>query len=95
MVSPFRIVPAASFYALHVTGICVFVLPRARRHIWIALPLGAFFGICAYGTYDLTNQAVLRIWTTRLTVTDMAWGAFVTAVASLSGALVALWRARH
>ena len=88
MLDQFRIVPAVLFYLLHITGITVFVLPRARERLWLAVALGAFFGICAYGTYDLTNQAVLRVWTTRLTVIDMAWGAVVTAAASLAGAWV-------
>lgn len=85
-----RIVPAVSFYALHITGILVFVLPDARRraNLWAAVAFGATYGICTYGTYDLTNQAVLRVWTTRLTATDMAWGACVTAAAALAGAWV-------
>jgi uncharacterized membrane protein len=87
MLDGFRVAPAALFYVLHITGILVFVLPLARRRgIWAAAGYGAFFGVCAYGTYDLTNQAVLRVWTTQLTVIDMSWGAFVTAAASLAGA---------
>jgi uncharacterized membrane protein len=93
LLDSFRIAPAVAFYALHVTGIAVFVLPLARRRgtPWAAAAYGAFFGICAYGTYDLTNQAVLRVWTTRLTAIDMAWGAFVTATAALAGAWVDRW----
>ena len=90
MLDGFRITPAALFYILHISGIAVFVLPLARQRasLWAACAYGAFFGICAYGTYDLTNQAVLRVWTTQLTVIDMAWGAFVTAAASLGGVAV-------
>jgi uncharacterized membrane protein len=90
MLDGFRIVPAALFYPLQITGIVVFVLPlvRQRGGLWAAVAFGALFGPCTYGTYDLTNQAVLRVWTSRLTVIDMAWGAFVTAAASLTGALV-------
>ena len=95
MLDGFRIVPAALFYVLYITGVLVFVLPLARQRSnpWAAAPLGAFFGLCAYGTYDLTNQAVLRVWTTQLTVIDMAWGAFVTAAASLAGSWVERRRA--
>jgi len=90
MLNGFRIVPALLFYVLHITGIVVFVLPLARQRatLWPAIAFGAFFGLCAYGTYDLTNQAVLRVWTSRLTVIDMTWGAVVTAAASLAGAWV-------
>jgi uncharacterized membrane protein len=90
MLDRFRVVPAVLFYLLHITGIVVFVLPLARRggRVWASAAYGAFFGLCAYGTYDLTNHAVLRVWTWQLTVIDMAWGAFVTGAASLMGAWV-------
>ena len=90
MLPGFRIVPAVLFYLLYVTGIMVFVLPpaRLRASLGAAAAFGAFFGVCAYGTYDLTNQAVLAVWTARLTMIDMAWGACVTAAASLAGAWV-------
>ncbi len=86
----FRPLPAVLFYLLYVAGIVVFVLPLGRRHSSIFATAGyaAFFGLCAYGTYDLTNQAVLKAWTTELTVTDLAWGAVVTTLASLAGAVV-------
>jgi uncharacterized membrane protein len=90
MLDQVRITPAILFYLLQIAGILVFVLPRGRaaRSSWVAFWLGALFGICTYGTYDLTNDAVLRVWTTRITVFDMAWGAVVTGVASAVGASV-------
>jgi uncharacterized membrane protein len=111
MLNGFRIVPAALFYPLQITGIVVFVLPLARQrgNPRTAAPptptrscvgfaragaFGAFFGLCTYGTYDLTNQAVLKVWTTQLTVIDMAWGTFVTGAASLTAAAVERWRGR-
>jgi len=84
----FRPVPALLFYLLYNAAIVVFVVPRSRPHPMASIAYGAFFGICAYGTYDLTNHAVLKAWTTELTVTDMAWGAVVTALASLAAALM-------
>ncbi len=92
MLDTVRIVPAVLFYLLYVAGIVAFVLPRVGRNLGAAAVYGAFFGLCAYGTYDLTNDAVLRVWTWQLTVTDMAWGAVVTAVASVTGAGVKRWR---
>ena len=90
MLDGFRIIPAVLFYLLYVSGIVTFVLPLARLPAgrWSASMYGAFFGLCAYGTYDLTNHAVLRVWTWQLTVIDMAWGAFVTGAASFTGAWV-------
>ena len=90
LLDEFRIFPAVLFYILYVAGIMVFVFPLASRHggRWAAGLYGAFFGLCAYGTYDLTSHAVLRLWTWQLTTIDMAWGTFATAVASLIGAWV-------
>jgi uncharacterized membrane protein len=90
MLDQVRITPAILFYLLQIAGILVFVLRRGRvtGSSWAAFWFGALFGICTYGTYDLTNDAVLRVWTTRLTVLDMAWGAFVTGTASAVGASV-------
>ena len=46
---------------------------------------GLVFGLAAYATYDLTNQATLSLWSTRLTLIDMAWGAAATALAATAG----------
>ncbi len=43
---------------------------------------GALLGALCYATFDLTNQAVMKIWSTQISVMDIAWGAFATAVAS-------------
>lgn len=90
MLDGFRVVPAVLFYLLYISGIVMFVLPLSRHRgaRWAPAMYGACFGLCAYGTYDLTNHAVLRVWTWQLTVIDMAWGAFVTAAASVIGAWV-------
>lgn len=87
MADPIRITAAVAFYLLQIAGILVFVLPHGRRNgsPFVALGFGALFGICTYGTYDLTNEAVLRVWTWRVTLTDMAWGAIVTGIASSAG----------
>jgi uncharacterized membrane protein len=82
----FRILPAVLFYLLHITGILVLVLPRARGAIGAAAAYGAMFGLCTYGTYDLTNHAVLKMWGWPLTLIDMAWGGFVTGLAAAAGA---------
>jgi uncharacterized membrane protein len=45
----------------------------------------------AYGTYELTNLATLRDWTWRMTLTDLAWGTVLTAVAAAIGVAVTRW----
>ena len=36
----------------------------------------------------LTDQAILKLWATKLTLLDMMWGAVATAIASTIGYLV-------
>ena len=68
------------FYVLYLLGLTVFVVApesnggRPDR----ALAKGAFFGLVAYGTYDLTNQATLAGWPWTITAADLAWGAVVS-----------------
>jgi uncharacterized membrane protein len=40
--------------------------------------LGAILGLVAYATYDLTNQATLKDWSTIVTVVDLVWGTLLT-----------------
>ena len=63
-------------------------LPKSWQH---ALLFGALYGIFTYATYDLTNYATLRVWTLRLTVTDVIWGACVSGVATAVGVIVVNW----
>ncbi len=76
---------AILFYMVHAAGIVAFPVQLALpSSSWIpAAVYGAFFGLCAYATYDLTNLATLRGWTVTITVVDIAWGMFATAAATL------------
>ena len=56
----------------------------------MAAASAAVLGLVAYATYDLTNQATLKNWSTGLTLADMGWGMIVTTVA----ALAAFWAMR-
>ena len=85
-----RLGPAVLFYLIYLVGVVVFcVAPALRSGAWrTALGRGLLFGLCAYATYDLTNQATLRIWPVRVTVIDLAWGAVATGVAATAGFLI-------
>lgn len=92
LTGPVQIGPAVFFYVLYaavVTGLVVRNSIRERHPILHALRFGALLGLGAYGAYDLTNQATLRDWPLVLTVVDMAWGAFVTAVGAAVGTALA------
>ncbi len=82
-----NLVAAALFYLLYPLGLMIFaVLPASGETSWLrAAGMGALFGFFAYATYDLTNLAVIKNWPVGLTVLDMAWGTFISGVATLAG----------
>lgn len=75
---------AVAFYVIYVVGVILFVInPALEKGSWQhAVVYGALFGFVAYATYDLTNLATLKGWTTKLVVVDLLWGALLTAVVS-------------
>ena len=79
----FRLVPALAFYVLYIGGMVWFaVRPGLAQGVPYAVLNGALFGAICYATYDLTNQATLKVWSTQMTLIDIAWGAAATALAS-------------
>jgi uncharacterized membrane protein len=91
--SAVNLVPAALFYLVYPIGVMIFVVVPALKsgNLRTSLLYGALFGFSSYATYDLTNHATLRNWTTQLTVIDIAWGCWLTAVAAAAG----YWTARR
>jgi uncharacterized membrane protein len=79
-----RIVPAIVFYLMYPVGVGIFVIAPALRtgSVGQAAIYGALFGLFAYATYDLTNAATLRQWSTTITLADMAWGAIATGLSA-------------
>lgn len=82
-----NLVAAAALYLIYFVGIVVFtVMPAARSDAWVSsVLLGGLLGLVAFATYDLTNLATLSRWPLTVTVVDMVWGTFVTALSSLAG----------
>ncbi|MBY6013991.1 DUF2177 family protein [Qipengyuania gaetbuli] len=79
----FRMGPALVFYTAYIAAIVWFaVRPGIAGGIGQAALNGALLGAICYATYDLTNQATLRQWSTTVTVADIIWGAFATCVAA-------------
>ena len=80
---------AVAFYLIYLTGVFVLaILPAAESDSWKRLLVhAAVFGFCAYATYDLTNQATLKVWSTTITLIDLSWGTFVTTAAASVGFL--------
>jgi uncharacterized membrane protein len=85
MLAPaFRPVPAVLFYLVYVAGLIFFAVrpALASGSLGTALAYGAAFGFVAYATYDLTNQATLKNWSTVLTIADLVWGTLLSAIAA-------------
>lgn len=84
---------AALFYLAYVAGIVFFaVLPALRgAGFWQAVLYGALLGLLAYGTYDITNLATIKGWPVAVSLADMAWGTFVSAITAGAAYLAARW----
>jgi uncharacterized membrane protein len=80
-------VAAALFYLLFPIGLLIFAVFPAEElaGIWRVAGLGMLFGFFAYATYDLTNLAVVKGWPVGLSIIDMAWGSFLSGLASVAG----------
>ena len=76
-----------AFYLIYPIGIVIFaILPALKSgSLAQAMLYGALLGFFTYMTYDLTNQATLRNWTTQLTLIDIAWGTLLGAIAATAG----------
>jgi uncharacterized membrane protein len=96
MLPGFRLAPAIAFYVVYLAGLTFFAIaPGMEKGSWLTSALrGAALGFVAYGTYDLTNQATLVVWSTRITLLDLAWGTFVTAAGATAGYFAANWASR-
>ena len=86
---------AVAFYLVYIAGILALaILPNRDASLGKVALTGAMLGAMAYATYDLTNQATLKVWATRITLIDIAWGTLVTAVGASVGVLAWRWAAR-
>lgn len=89
MLGEVRLAPAILFYLLYVAGILVFVSAPDSATWRSALVYGALFGLFCYATFELTSLSLLKHWTWPVVAVDVSWGAFVTALASAAGLLIA------
>ena len=81
MADPVRVVPAAIFYFAYPVGLVFLALGGAPATLADALLRSAVVGLLAYGTYDLTNLAVIRNFSATLAIVDMAYGTLASALA--------------
>lgn len=80
-VSP-RWIPAILFYLMFNAGTLFFGVYEGgieRDRLEFAALYGALFGFFTYGTYELTNFAVMKTWSLKLTIIDWIWGTILSA----------------
>ncbi len=89
MADEFRAAPAAIFYFIYLAGMVWFAIRPGLEsgQVTTALLNGVLLGALCYTTYDLTSQAVLKVWATKLSIVDICWGAFATG----TSAALATW----
>ena len=80
---------AILFYLLFIGGVLIFVvLPglhvNSTKRI---LLLGALYGLITYGTYGLTNLAIVKDWPWIVTLVDICWGIVLATLVSYIGFL--------
>jgi len=87
---PPNMAAAGAFYALYITGLMIMVIWPAvqAQSVLQGMLYGALLGLVAYGTYDLTNLAVMKGFTTKIAIIDMVWGAFLTGAVSTLTVLI-------
>lgn len=89
MAKDFNVGAAAAFYFIYIAGIAWFAIKPGLEGggVQAAMLNGILLGALCYATFDLTNQAVMKVWATHISVLDILWGAFVTGAA----ASIATW----
>jgi len=87
------ILAAVVFYALYIAGIIVFaVLPGIEAgDLSKTVMLGAFLGLFAYATFDLTCRALFIDFPIVVVVVDLIWGSVLTAAVSAAGFGIGRW----
>lgn len=92
MADEFNVGAAGAFYFLYLLGMMWFaVKPGLETGRWtVTLLNGVLLGALCYATFDLTSQAVMKVWATKISVIDIMWGAFATGVSSTAATFITL-----
>lgn len=86
---PLNLPAAVVFYLMYILGILVLAIrPTADKPLRQTTLTGGLLGAMCYATYDLTNQATLKVWSTQITVMDVMWGTFLTGACATVGGWV-------
>ena len=71
-----KLAAAAVFYIFYVSGVYWFGTLAGIRagSVLTAILSGAFLGLLAYATYEVTNFSLLKGWTLNMVILDTVWG---------------------
>ncbi len=71
---------AAIFYFVYVAGVFWFASRAGIKteSFSVAIFSGAFLGLLAFGTYEITNYVILKDWKIELVLVDTLWGIVIT-----------------
>ncbi len=92
MAAKFNVGAAAAFYLIYIAGMTWFAIKPGldSSTVQAAMLNGKLLGALCYATFDLTSQAVFKVWATHISVLDILWGAFATGAASAAATWVVL-----
>ena len=78
---------AVLFYIIYMIGLTLIIIKPAlaSNSVLQAFWTGVIFGIVAYGTYNLTNMATIKNWSSTIVWVDMLWGGMLTGSSSAVG----------
>ncbi len=86
---------AVVFYLVYILGVVILaVMPNTRSGPGRTARTGALLGAMCYATYDLTNQATLKVWPVQITLIDIGWGMLLTATGAMAGWITWRWTVR-
>ena len=90
LLDEFKAGVAVAFYSVYIVGILIFAVKPAldANNLMHALIYGALFGFFCYATYDFTNLATLKGYTTTVALVDLAWGTVLTGFSAFAGAWI-------
>jgi len=83
---------AGAFYFIYLGGMVWFAIKPGIQSdkVSTALLNGMLLGGLCYATFDLTSQAVFKVWAIKVTVIDIIWGMFATGTSTAFATFVTL-----
>lgn len=92
LLDEFRMGVAAGFYLVYLAGVMFFAVNPALKaeSLATAALYGALFGFFCYATYDFTNLATLKGYTTTVALVDLTWGTLLTGTSAVLGTWITM-----